>query len=106
METFTQEVLHANRESWRDAWDIDGTVAYIRDNGFTRITLQFPDELLEESTLVTSAIAQECASQEVPAKVKRNTCFIRLVLLLLLKGPCSSLLSAPVSYVPSAHAVV
>ena len=58
---------------WCKAWDIDGTVTYLRKHGFTRVTLQFPDELLEQSTVVCASIAQECAAQALPVQVSVQT---------------------------------
>lgn len=42
--------------STMEQYDILSTAAYILDHGFTRVALQFPDELLETSVEVTSLL--------------------------------------------------
>ena len=59
----------ADDASWREGWDIDGTVAYLQNKGFTRVTLQFPDELLEQSTNVCALIQQQCPVKGIAAQV-------------------------------------
>lgn len=61
-------------KSWLEAWDIAGTVAYLRNKGFTRVTLQFPDELLEHSTVICAVIQQQCAAEDIPAQVTLGSC--------------------------------
>lgn len=56
---------------WLTYWDVLGTVAWIESKHFERITLQFPDELLAESTLVAAAVQHECANRNMPAQVSR-----------------------------------
>ena len=51
-------------------WDVLGTVVWIESNCFKRVTLQFPDELLAESTLVAAAIQRECATRQVSTQVR------------------------------------
>lgn len=63
------EASSADDASWREGWDIDRTVAYLQNNGFTRVTLQFPDDLLEQSTIVCAAIQQQCAVKGILAQV-------------------------------------
>ena len=53
---------------WHTQWDIPGTVAWILSRGFSRVTLQFPDELLQESTVVAATLQQECAERDIPAQ--------------------------------------
>lgn len=55
--------------AWHSQWDISGTVAWIASRGFTKVTLQFPDELLPESTVVAAAIQQECIKIDLAAQV-------------------------------------
>lgn len=55
---------------WRTQWDIAGTVAWIVSRGFSRVTLQFPDELLQESTVVAAALQKECAIRDIPAQAR------------------------------------
>ncbi|KAL0034135.1 hypothetical protein WJX79_011070 [Trebouxia sp. C0005] len=57
------------RRVWRTQWDIAGTVSWIVSRGFSRVTLQFPDELLQESTVVAAALQKECATRDTPAQV-------------------------------------
>ena len=54
---------------WHSQWDISGTVSWIEGRGFTRVTLQFPDGLLKESTVVAAAIQQECTRRDIVAQV-------------------------------------
>ena len=41
-------------------WDVEGTAAYLRDRGFTRPALQFPDEYLGDCKLVAEAVQRRC----------------------------------------------
>lgn len=59
----------ADNSELLDCWDIAGTVAWIKSRGLNRVTLQFPDELLPESTLVAAAVQHECTRRDVPAQV-------------------------------------
>jgi len=54
--------------AWHTQWDIAGTVAWIVGRGFSRVTLQFPDELLQESTVVAAALQKEFATRVIPAQ--------------------------------------
>ena len=54
---------------WPTYWDVLGSVAWIESNCFKRVTLQFPDELLAESTLVAAAIQHECAIRQMSTQV-------------------------------------
>ncbi|KAL3143282.1 hypothetical protein ABBQ38_002125 [Trebouxia sp. C0009 RCD-2024] len=54
---------------WLKHWDVLGTVAWIESQHFEKVTLQFPDELLAESTLVAAAVQIECASRSISAQV-------------------------------------
>ena len=56
---------------WRTRWDVHGTVDWIETRGLTKVALQFPDELLQESTLVAAAVQQECSKRDVAAQVSR-----------------------------------
>ena len=67
-------MAHPGRElrgapDWITCWDVLETVAWIESNCFKRVTLQFPDELLAESTLVAGAIQHECANRQILAQV-------------------------------------
>ena len=55
---------------WHTQWDIAGTVAWIVSRGFSRVTLQFPDELLQESTVVAAALQKDCATRDIPAQAR------------------------------------
>lgn len=54
---------------WLKQWDVLKTVTWIESNCFKRVTLQFPDELLAESTLVAAAIQRECATRQISIQV-------------------------------------
>lgn len=58
-----------SRSDWLIQWDVLKTVTWIESNCFKRVTLQFPDELLAESTLVAAAIQQECATRHISTQV-------------------------------------
>ena len=58
---------------WRDDWDVPGTVAWVKSRGFTRVTLQFPDELLQESTLVAAAVQHDCTEIELAVQVSEQS---------------------------------
>ena len=60
--------------NWLKHWDVVGTVAWIESEHFGRVTLQFPDELLAESTLVAAAVQHECASRNISAQVRAVNC--------------------------------
>lgn len=54
---------------WLKYWDVLETVAWVESNCFKRVTLQFPDELLAESTLVAAAIQHECVTRQISTQV-------------------------------------
>lgn len=58
---------------WRDDWDVSGTVAWVKSRGSTRVTLQFPDELLQESTLVAAAIQRDCTETGLAVQVSEQS---------------------------------
>ena len=62
-----RDVRHGS--DWLTYWDVLETVAWIARNCFKRVTLQFPDELLAESTLVAAAIQHECATRKISTQV-------------------------------------
>ena len=43
----------------RDDWCLDETVSYVLERGYTRVTLQFPDEMLPDAPAVAAALQQE-----------------------------------------------
>ncbi|KAF9896910.1 Diphthamide biosynthesis protein 2, partial [Lobosporangium transversale] len=45
-----------------DIYEIDRTVSIIKERGFKRIALQFPDELLPDSGLVAQLIREQTGS--------------------------------------------
>jgi len=48
--------------AWREQWDVDGCVRYVLARGFTRVTLQFPDELQAHAADVAAALQAGCAA--------------------------------------------
>ncbi len=46
-------------------WDIASTADFITERKYTVVTLQFPDELLKDATLVQAALADECTSRGI-----------------------------------------
>jgi diphthamide biosynthesis protein 2 len=96
-----------------DLWELKATCAYITRNNYTRVTLQFPDDMLHDSPLVADALQTELTAAGSEAKVRplrrsnqlrqfrmKDTlrlatlivCDCAEVLLLLSLGPPSSLL--------------
>ena len=55
---------------WHTQWDIAGTVAWSVSRGCSRVPLQFPDELLQESTVVAAALQKDCATRDIPAQAR------------------------------------
>ncbi|KAK9814668.1 hypothetical protein WJX72_009496 [[Myrmecia] bisecta] len=56
-------MVDARSPAWREQWDLDGTLEYILSRGYQRITLQFPDELLEHATVVAAELQTACAQR-------------------------------------------
>jgi len=54
-------------------WSIPSTCNYIVTKGFTRVALQFPDELLHDAPLVAAALQVALAQRGSPAKVMTIT---------------------------------
>lgn len=54
--------MSAVSTAWRNAWDIDECVQYITERGFTRVTLQFPDELQVDAAAVAAELQTSCAA--------------------------------------------
>lgn len=58
--------------SWDVCWDIEGTADYIVGRGFTRVTLQLPDELLHQAVRLSNRVQEACAAQKaMGVKVKK-----------------------------------
>ena len=62
-------VEETSRSDWLIQWDVRKTITWIESNCFKRVTLQFPDELLAESTLVAAALQQECVTRHISTQV-------------------------------------
>jgi hypothetical protein len=45
-----------------EAWGLREVVAYVLERGYKRVTLQFPDDLLEEAPAVAKALQAELSS--------------------------------------------
>lgn len=58
----------ANME-FDDVWDISRTHDYVVDNGYSRVTLQFPDDMLEDAPLVAGTLQQHLAQGGSAAQV-------------------------------------
>lgn len=52
-----------------ERWGIAETVAYVLERGYKRITLQFPDDLLEAAPAVATALQDELKAVSDDAKV-------------------------------------
>ena len=50
-------------EGFAGFWEIVATADFIVTRGYRVVTLQFPDNLLKEATLVQAALARECQSK-------------------------------------------
>ena len=53
-----------------DRWGIGEVVSYALERGFKRLTLQFPDDMLEEAPAVAQALQRElsaCSEAKVGA---------------------------------------
>ena len=50
-------------EGFAGFWEIVATADFIVTRGYRVITLQFPDSLLKDATLVQAALARECQSK-------------------------------------------
>jgi hypothetical protein len=57
-----------------DFWDVNGTADYIISRTFTVVTLQFPDELLQEALDVSKALCDACTARGKDVQV---SCFDR-----------------------------
>ena len=79
---------------WLAYWNVLGAVAWIESKRFQKVTLQFPDELLAESTLVAAAIQHECVSRQILAQVSAQIARPQQYL----KESCAQLLSTPADF--------
>jgi diphthamide biosynthesis enzyme Dph1/Dph2-like protein len=52
-----------------EVWELKATCAYIIRNGYTRITMQFPDDMLHDAPLVADALQSELTAAGSEAKV-------------------------------------
>ena len=55
--------INDSAEHFEAFWDIASTADYIKKRKYTVVTLQFPDELLKDATLVQAALTHECQSR-------------------------------------------
>jgi diphthamide biosynthesis protein 2 len=62
--TRTIEIVGTRFEGdWLDYYDVEGTVAWIKHNGWKRVALQFPDDWLDDSTRVQHRLARDTGVQ-------------------------------------------
>jgi hypothetical protein len=54
------------------AWGLPEVVDYVLERGYKRVTLQFPDDMLEEAPVVASALQEELSGL-TDAKVGRSS---------------------------------
>ena len=47
---------------WCITWDLNGTSQYLVNRGYSRVALQFPDDLLDDATTVAAALQGQCAA--------------------------------------------
>lgn len=57
-----------------EAWEIQSTCEHIIANGYTRVTLQFPDDMLQDAPLVADALQQDLVQRLSAAKVTAGLC--------------------------------
>ncbi|KAK9821112.1 hypothetical protein WJX81_007441 [Elliptochloris bilobata] len=57
--------MSAGSDAWRGDWDLDGCVRYIKERGYSRVTLQFPDEL--QAYVLADTTYQSTGVDEVAA---------------------------------------
>ena len=60
--------MDTGSDAWRAAWDIDGCVRYIAARGYSRVTLQFPDELQAHAAAVAGELQRACAAAGTPVQ--------------------------------------
>ena len=58
--------------TWRCFWDLPATAAFILSQGYVRVALQFPDELLIDASEVAGALQQELAASGHTAQVRAH----------------------------------
>ncbi len=58
---------------WSARWDLEATLDFICSQAADRVTLQFPDDLLDSSSEVAAAVEQGCRHRGKPAtQVRAN----------------------------------
>ncbi|KAK9862533.1 hypothetical protein WJX84_012448 [Apatococcus fuscideae] len=70
--------MASHRREWSVRWDIEATLDFICSQAAQRVTLQFPDDLLDESSTVAASIQQGCRERgrpEVQVYVLADTTF-------------------------------
>ena len=88
--------MASHRREWSVRWDIEATLDFICSQAAQRVTLQFPDDLLDESSTVAASIQQGCRERgrpevQVPCPPKpRDTCCSPLKASSALSGPVSN----------------
>lgn len=63
-------------ETDRQRWDVHGTLAYIEQQCAKVVALQFPDELLAESSTVYHQLCCELAGKSVEVCIHCSECLI------------------------------
>jgi diphthamide biosynthesis enzyme Dph1/Dph2-like protein len=53
-----------------ELWELKATAAYVKRNGYTRVTMQFPDDMLHDSPVVADALQTELTAAGSDAKVR------------------------------------
>lgn len=56
----SMHMLQRHKMEFHDVWDIEGTSQYLRQRGFTRPALQFPDDYLADCKAVAEAVQSRC----------------------------------------------
>jgi ABC-type arginine transport system ATPase subunit len=51
-------------------WELKASAAYVQRNGYTRVTMQFPDDMLHDSPVVADALQTELTAAGSDAKVR------------------------------------
>ena len=70
--------LHMRRNvcDWAQCWDLYGTAEYIVNRGFTRVTLQLPDELLYQAFRLSTSVQDACRKHGASIKVCDLLCLV------------------------------
>ena len=61
--------MRREESDWAECWDVKGTADYIVGRGFTKVTLQLPDELLYQAVRLARSVQEACQAQEAEVKV-------------------------------------